>query len=452
MDYEYDLLVIGAGSGGVRAARLAAASGAKVAVVEEKYLGGTCVNVGCVPKKLFYYGAHFSEDFHDARGFGWRIDGASHDWPTLRDNKNREIERLNGIYLRLLENNGVTVIDGRAKLASANSVVVNGKEISAQRILIAAGGQPHVPEFVGSELVVTSDDIFYLDTLPARAAVVGGGYIAVEFAGILQGLGVDVELIYRGNQLLRHFDQSLGERLKAACQSKGIELRLETTIDSIASGSDGALILHCGNGESREVDLVLYATGRTPLTADLGLESLGVELRKNGTIVVDEYFQTAVPSVFAIGDIIGTPELTPVALAQGNAFVKTWFHSQPETVDYNNLPTAVFSQPNIATVGLTEQQARESDSAIDVYESEFRHLKHTLSGNQEKTFMKMIVDRPSGRVLGVHMLGADAGEIIQGIAVALNAGATKDVFDRTIGIHPTAAEEFVTMREPVTQA
>ena len=444
--FDYDLFVIGAGSGGVRASRIAAATGASVAVAEEKYLGGTCVNVGCVPKKLFYYGSHFHDDFSDANGFGWDVTGAEFNWPTLRDNKNTEIARLNTIYQSMLDNAGVTVINGRATIVNKHTVMINGQSITAERILITAGGRPYVPTFVGAEYVITSDDVFYLEQLPQKALVVGGGYIAVEFAGILNGLGVQTELAYRGKQLLKQFDHDLGVTLANEMVKKGVVLSLETDIESITKLANGELLVRFKSGNEQSYGEVLYATGRKAYTADLGLANTAVKTRDNGTIIVDDYFQSAEPSIYALGDIIGTPELTPVALAQGMAFVDTYYKSAPRKVDYDNIATAVFCQPNIATVGLSESEAKQRYAKVDIYQSEFRHLKHTLSGNTERTFMKMVVDAASDKVLGVHMLGAEAGEIIQGLAVAINAGATKAHFDSTIGIHPTAAEEFVTMR------
>ncbi|MBQ77567.1 MAG: glutathione-disulfide reductase [Cellvibrionales bacterium] len=444
--YDFDLLVIGAGSGGVRASRMAAATGARVAVAEERYLGGTCVNVGCVPKKLFYYGAHFHEDFSDAKGYGWDVSVNHFDWPTLRDNKNTEIARLNGIYQSMLENANVTIFPSRAEIIGPHQALIEGKTITAEKILIAAGGRPYVPNFAGAEWVLNSDDIFYLDQLPARALVVGGGYIAVEFAGIFQGFGVNTELAYRGAQLLRTFDEDLGGRLATEQINKGITVSLETDVESITKNDRQELTVTYKNGRIEDYDLVLYATGRKAYTANLGLESTQVELRSNGSIIVDDYFQTAEPSIFALGDIIGTPELTPVALAQGMAFVDGQFKQQPRAIDYSCIPTAVFCQPNIATVGLTEAEAIKQFNEISIYRSEFKTLKHSLSQNNERTFMKLIVDVASDKVIGIHMMGSEAGEIIQGLAVALKAGATKAVFDATIGVHPTIAEEFVTMR------
>lgn len=446
--YDFDLFVIGAGSGGVRAARMAAATGANVAVAEAQFLGGTCVNVGCVPKKLFYYGAHFSSELKDAKGFGWDVSPPQFSWQTLRDNKNTEITRLNGIYESLLLDTGVKIINGFARLLNANTIEIEGQRVTAEKILIATGCKPFVPDFNGSEHAITSDDIFYLDSLPQKALVVGGGYIALEFAGILSGLGVEVRLSYRGTQLLKNFDHSLGGRLATEMKGHGINVQLESHIQSIEKNTAGERLVTFSDGSTGEYGQVLYATGRLAATADLGLENTCVEIRPNGQLVVDEFFQSREPSVFALGDIIGTPELTPVALAQGMAFVDTWFKSLKRTVDYQNIATAVFSSPNIATVGLTEAQAKQQFGNIEVYESEFRHLKHTLSGNTERTYMKMVVDIATDKVVGVHMMGQDAGEILQGIAVALKAGATKAVFDSTIGIHPTAAEELVTMRTP----
>ncbi|MEE3239596.1 MAG: glutathione-disulfide reductase [Pseudomonadota bacterium] len=444
--YDYDLFVIGAGSGGVRASRMAAATGARVAVAEERYLGGTCVNVGCVPKKLFYYGSHFHENFSDAKGYGWDVSVNNFDWPTLRDNKNTEITRLNGIYQSMLENAGVTIFPHRAEIVGPHTVFLEGKTITAEKILIAAGGRPYIPEFPGSELALSSDDIFYLEQLPSRVLIVGGGYIAVEFAGIFQGLGVNTELAYRGSQLLKAFDEDLGSRLASEQTDKGITVSLEMDVETIVKNDLRGLTVTYKNGRIEDYDLVLFATGRKAYTANLGLESTCVELRGNGSIIVDDYFKTAEPSIFALGDIIGTPELTPVALAQAMAFVDGQFKQQPRTIDYSYIPTAVFCQPNIATVGLTEAEAVKQYNEISIYRSEFKTLKHSLTQNNERTFMKLIVDVASDKVIGIHMMGSEAGEIIQGLAVAVKAGATKAVFDATIGVHPTIAEEFVTMR------
>ena len=446
--YDFDLFVIGAGSGGVRASRMASAAGARVAVAEARFLGGTCVNIGCVPKKLFYYGAHFSHDFADAKGYGWNVSEApDFDWPTLRDNKTAEVQRLNGIYKNLLENAGVELINGRATLSGANTVEVDGKQYSAEKILIATGCGPDIPDVPGGELAISSDDVFYLPELPESVAVVGGSYIALEFAGIFNGLGVDTHVIYRGPHVLKKFDLALGDHLLAQMRSQGIHVHLETNVKAIQESGVSLRKLELDTGKTLEVAQVMYATGRPPLTRDMGLDVVGVDMRPNGEIIVDEYFKTNIDSIFALGDIIGTPALTPVALAQGMAFADTHFKNKPTTVDYANIATAVFSQPNIGTVGLSEEKAKERYPEVAIYESQFRHLKHTLSGSEERTFMKLVVDETSDKVLGIHMVGAEAGEIVQGLAAAMKAGITKKQLDSTIGIHPTAAEEFVTMRE-----
>jgi glutathione reductase (NADPH) len=448
--FDYDLFVIGAGSGGVRAARLAAGFGARVAVAEERYLGGTCVNVGCVPKKLFYYASHYHEDFNAARGFGWDSQQPAFDWNQLRDNKTAEIERLNGVYRNLLEGAGVTIFPSRATVEDEHTVSVAGDSLRCRYILLATGGWPFVPEFPGAQHAITSNELFYLDTLPEKAVVVGGGYIAVEFAGILKGLGVETELVYRGPLFLRHFDNDVRETVAEEMRKKGIKLRFDTIVDAIARQEDGSLRVQLHDGNTLQTGLVLYATGRKPHIQDLGLEAVDVRLTKSGKIAVNSFYQTDEPSIYAVGDIIEGPELTPVALAEGTVVANHLFNQRSVALDYSNIATAVFCQPNIGTVGLTETEARKQYSDIAIYKSSFRHLKHTLSGSDEKTFMKLIVNRANDHVVGVHMVGAEAGEIIQGMAVALKCGATKAQFDATIGIHPTAAEEFVTMREPVS--
>lgn len=447
-EFDYDLFVIGAGSGGVRAGRMAAGRGVRVAIAEDLYLGGTCVNVGCVPKKLYVYASHYAEGFHDARGFGLDAGDVKFDWPTLRDNKKTEIARLNGIYGNMLRNSGCDLIDGRAVVTGPNSVEVAGKTYTAERILVATGGWPFVPEFPGSEHVISSNEVFDLETFPKKVIVVGGGYIAVEFAGIFAGLGTQTELLYRGDMILRGFDEEIRQFTAKEIAKKGINLSLNTNIVRIDKQADGSLLAEFTDGRKVEADQILYATGRTPKTEGLGLEEAGVTLAENGAIKVNENFQSSVPSIYAIGDVIDRVQLTPVALAEGMALVRHLYAEGSAKVDYELIPTAVFCQPNIGTVGITEEQARERYDNIEVYCSEFRAMKHTLSGSDERTLMKLIVDKASDRVVGVHMVGDDAGEIIQGIAVALKAGATKAVFDSTIGIHPTAAEEFVTMREP----
>ncbi len=449
--YDYDLFVIGAGSGGVRAARMAASMGVRVAITEDKYLGGTCVNVGCVPKKLFVYASQFQEAFNDASGFGWNVGDTAFDWPTLRDRKNEEILRLNGIYRNLLVNSGCHLIEGRGSLIDDHTVEVDGQQYTAERILVATGGWPFIPDIPGKEHIISSNEVFYLEDFPKRAVVVGGGYIAVEFAGIFAGLGVDTHLIYRGDLFLRGFDRDLREFVAQEVEKKGVNLHFNNNIDAIEKQVDGSLLLTLSDGSQQVTDCVLYATGRVPNVVGLGLEKLGIAQQKNGAIIVNDTFQTNVPSIYAIGDVIDRVQLTPVALAEGMALVRHLYQQGSAQVDYDLIPTAVFCQPNIGTVGLSEEQAREQGIDIDIYRSEFRAMNHTMSGNTERTLMKMIVDKITDKVLGVHMVGPDAGEIIQGMGVALKAGATKAVFDATIGIHPTAAEEFVTMREPVKQ-
>ena len=447
--YDYDLFIIGGGSGGVRAGRMSASFGARVAMAEERYMGGTCVNVGCVPKKLFAYAAHVHEEVRDAAGFGWKIADGSFDWPTLVANKNTEIERLNGIYQRLMDNAGVTVLHERAVLKDAHTVTVGGRDISAERILVATGGWPYVPQFPGSELAITSNEAFFLERLPKRAVVVGGGYIAVEFAGIFNGLGCDTTQLYRGGLFLRGFDDDARHFLADEMRKKGVTLRFDTDITRITRDADG-LRLHLKDGSTLECDLVMYATGRQPNSANLGLEACGVALDDAGAVKVDGNYRSSVPSIYAIGDVTDRVNLTPVALAEGMALAWHLYRDHERPVDYEYIPSAVFSHPNLATVGYTESQAREKFAAVTIFKSTFTPLKHTLSGSIEKTLMKLVVDTASDRVVGAHMIGPDAGESIQGLAVAIKAGATKAVFDRTIGIHPTSAEEWVTMREPVT--
>lgn len=447
---DYDLIVIGAGSGGVRLARMSAQRGARVAVVESRYLGGTCVNVGCVPKKLFVYGAHVHEDLEDAAGYGWQVplDKASFDWSTLVANKNTEIERLNGIYGRLLENAGVTLIEGTATLRDANTVQVGDASYTARHITVATGSWPVVPDVPGKEHILTSNEMFYLPQLPKHAVVWGGGYIAVEFAGILAGLGVETTLLYRGELFLRGFDDDIRRFTEQEMRKKGIHLRFGTTIEAVEP-NDTHYHVRLSTGETLETGLVMAATGRRALVDGLGLTDLGVELSASGHVVVDDTFKTAVPSITALGDVIGTPQLTPVALAQAMVLSRRLFGDGQGEMDYSAIPTAVFCQPNIGTVGLTELEAREKGHELRIYRSEFRPMKHTLSGRDERCLMKLVVDADSDKVLGAHMVGPDAGEIIQGLAVAIKAGATKAQFDATLGIHPTSAEEFVTMREPV---
>jgi len=444
---DYDLFVIGAGSGGVRAARMAASFGARVAIAEDRYMGGTCVNVGCVPKKLYVYASEFGKAFEDARGFGWDSSKPAFDWATLRDNKKTEISRLNAIYRKMLKGANADVIDGRARIVNATTVAVGDREYSAGKILIATGGWPHIPQFPGSELAITSNDVFDLDSFPERLVIVGGGYIAVEFAGIFNGLGAHVTQLYRGPLFLRGFDADIRAHAAREIAKTGVDLRFEVNVESISRGADG-LELELTDGSRLTADAVLYATGRKPHLDGLGLEQTGIKLTEFGTIAVDEHFETDEPGIFALGDVIGGMELTPVALAEGMAFARRQFGEAGQQVDYDFIPTAVFCQPNIGTVGFTEEQARAKFGHIRLFKATFRPMKHTISGRDEQTFMKLVVDKATDRVVGLHMMGPDAGEIVQGMAIALRAGATKALFDSTIGIHPTAAEEFVTMREP----
>lgn len=449
MAYDFDLFVIGAGSGGVRAARFAAGYGARVAVAESRYLGGTCVNVGCVPKKLLVYGAHYAEDIGQAQGYGWTIDGATFDWKTLIANKDREIQRLNGIYKNLLVDSGVTLLEAHARLVDAHTVEVEGQQYTAEHILIATGGWPFVPDVPGREHAITSNEAFYLKALPRRVLVVGGGYIAVEFASIFHGCGADTKLLYRGELFLRGFDGALRDHLKDELIKKDIDLQFNADIARIDKQTDGTLLATLQDGRVLEADCILYATGRRPMLDGLGLEHLDVALDERGFIAVDDQFRTSTPSILAIGDVIGRIQLTPVALAEGMAVARQLFKPEEyRPVDYNTIATAVFSLPNMATVGLTEEEARAQGHKVVLFESRFRPMKLTMTGSLERSLMKLVVDAETDKVLGCHMAGPDAGEIMQGMAVALKAGATKRIFDDTVGIHPTAAEEFVTMRTP----
>lgn len=450
MAFDFDLYVIGAGSGGVRASRFAAGFGARVAVAESRYLGGTCVNVGCVPKKLLVYGAHYQDELEQASGFGWTVGAPTFNWSTLIANKNREIERLNGIYRNLLVNSGVTLHEGHAKILDAHTVEINGQRHTAEHILIATGGWPQVPDIPGKEHAITSNEAFFLPELPRRVVVVGGGYIAVEFASIFNGLGAKTTQLYRSELFLRGFDGSVREHLRDELIKKGLDLRFNADVARIEKREDGTLSVTLKNGDVIETDCVFYATGRRPMLDNLGLENTGVTLNKEGFIEVDDEYRSNEPSILAIGDVINRMPLTPVALAEGMAVARRLFKpDEYRKVDYDTIPTAVFSLPNIGTVGLTTEAAIKAGYRVKRYESRFRPMKLTLTDAQEKTLMKLVVDADTDRVLGCHMVGPDAGEIVQGLAVALKAGATKQIFDDTIGIHPTAAEEFVTMRTAV---
>ncbi|MDO7596890.1 MAG: glutathione-disulfide reductase [Pseudomonadota bacterium] len=450
MKYDYDLFVIGAGSGGVRASRMASSFGAKVAVCEDLYMGGTCVNVGCVPKKLYVYASEYSRHFNESKGFGWSTGEIAFDWATLRDNKIEEITRLNGIYDGILSNAKVEVLKGRGRIVDAHTVEIDGKKYTTERILLAVGGWPFIPDFNGREHVVNSNEIFDLETFPQRLVVVGGGYIAVEFSGIFNGLGSEVTQLYRGEMFLRGFDDEVRHFAAQEIAKKGVNLRFNTEVTSIEKQADKSLKVNLSDGSSIIADAVLYATGRKPQLDDLGMENVNIRLSDNGYIKVNDHFQTSEPSIYALGDVTGGMELTPVALEEGMTLARALYNNQSWKIDYSNIATTVFCQPNIGTVGMTEEQARADYSNVVKYRSSFRAMKHTISGSDERTLMKLLVDADTDKILGVHMVGPDAGEIMQGIAIAIKAGATKADFDATIGIHPTAAEEFVTMREPAT--
>jgi glutathione reductase (NADPH) len=452
-DYDYDLFTIGAGSGGVRASRMSAGFGARVGICEEAQVGGTCVIRGCVPKKLLVYGAHVAHDIEDAAGYGWDIPASSFSWPQLITAKNKEIDRLNGIYKRILREAGVDLLEGRGVLLDEHTVRVGEKTVTAEKILIAVGGWPYLPDIPGIEHAITSNEALDLMELPRRIAIVGGGYIAVEFAGIFNALGVEVVEIMRGDTVLRGFDEDLRLTLAEEMTKAGIELRTECVVRSIEKTQSG-YSLRFAHGDELETDLVMYATGRKPNTAGLGLDALGVKTDKNGAIKVDAQYRSSVKNIHALGDVTDRVNLTPVATAEGTVLARRLFgpkgRSRPK-VDYADIPSAVFSQPPLATAGLTEAEARAKFDKVDIYVSRFKAMKHTLSGRDERSFMKLVVDGETDRVLGCHMVGADAPEIVQGLAIALKANATKAQFDATIGIHPTAAEEFVTMREKLPE-
>ena len=461
-NYDFDLFVIGGGSGGVRAARMAAQRGARVGLAEQRGtegLGGTCVNVGCIPKKLYSYAAHFAEGFEESHGFGWVGAAPRFDWPLLKANRRREISRLNGVYQNLLTGAGVTVMNAHARLTGPNSLLVGNQERRARCILIATGGQPFVPDVPGAQHASVSDAMFDLDPFPQRLLVVGGGYIACEFASIFRGLGASVTQFYRGEQILRGFDADVRQFIATEMRKKGVDLRLGADVASIARTGRGLEVAVQAPGPKSApvlVDAVLYATGRVPHVQGLGLEAVGVAQRDDGAIIVDAHYQTSVPTVYALGDVTHRVQLTPVALGEAMVVVDRLFPpppgKSPRSMSYDYIPTVVFTHPNIGTVGFSETDAQARFGRVTVFRSEFKALKHTLSGSSERTLMKLVVDEATDRVVGLHMVGPDAGEIVQGFAVAMKAGATKAVFDSTIGIHPTAAEEFVTMREPARAA
>lgn len=447
MTFDYDLFVIGAGSGGVRASRIAAGFGARVAVAEEYRVGGTCVIRGCVPKKLLVYASHFSEDFEAAKGFGWTVGETSFDWETLIARKDAEIDRLNGLYIKTLEGAGVEIIDGRATVVGPNEVRVGDRTITAKTILVAVGGWPSMPDVPGIEHAITSNEALHLEKQPKKIVIVGGGYIAVEFAGIFKGMGSDVIQLYRSEQILRGFDDDLRNRLADEMRKKGIDVRTGTNVTAIEK-TEAGISLTLTDGSTLEADAVMYATGRVPNTKGLGLEDVGVELARNGAVKVDAYGKTSVDSIYAVGDVTDRVQLTPVAIKEGHAFALTVFGDTPTSPTHDAVPSAVFSQPPIGTVGLTEAEARTQYGDIDVYESDFRPMKHTLGGSDERAYTKLIVDKASDKVVGAHMIGVDGAEIIQGIGIAVRAGLTKAQFDATVAVHPSSAEEFVLMRTP----
>lgn len=447
-NYDYDLFVIGVGSGGTRAARMIAGTGARVAAAEQQFLGGTCVNVGCVPKKLMVFASHFAEDFEDAAGFGWDVKPDRFNWDRLIENKNTEISRLNDVYRRLLDNAGVKLYEAPAKILDRHTIQVGNEQVTTDRIIVATGGWPSMPDLPGVEHAISSNEVFFLKDLPKRFVVVGGGYIAVEFAGIMNGLGSKVTQIYRSEKILRGFDEDVRDVLSKEIVRKGVDLRTNVNITAIEKQGE-TLIATLTDGTTIEADCIMYATGRHPRTQDIGLEEIGVELDAKGAIKVDDYSRTNLDNVWAIGDVTDRIALTPVAIQEAMAVYRTEYLNDPTPCDHANVPSAVFSQPPVGSVGLTEDQAQKEYGTLDIYRSTFTPMKLSLTEREEKTLMKIIVDQASQKVVGVHMVGPDAGEIIQGIAIAVKMGATKRDFDRTVGIHPTAAEEFVTMREKV---
>jgi len=448
MAFDFDLFIIGAGSAGVRAARIAGGHGARVAVAEESRVGGTCVIRGCVPKKLLVYASHFHEDFEDAAGYGWSVPKPSFDWATLIANKDKEIDRLNAAYKSTLARAKAELIESRATLVDRNTIAVAGRQVSAEVILIATGSWPELPKIPGIEHAITSNECFHLDKLPERVVVVGGGYIALEFAGIFNGLGSDTTVLYRGEQVLRGFDMDVRNFLADELGKKGIKIRCKTDVARIDK-QGGALRLTLKDGATLECDQVLYATGRRPLTRNMGLDKVGVQLDEIGAVKVDARSQTSVPNIYAVGDCTNRINLTPVAIREGHAFADSVFGKTPWQVDHADCPSAVFTQPPVGSVGLSEEAARAKFGAIDIYRESFRPMKHTMTGRTERALMKLIVDRKSQVVVGAHMVGSDAPEIIQTLAIAVKLKATKQQIDQTIAVHPTAAEEFVTMRTPV---
>ena len=443
--YEYDLFIIGGGSGGIRAARISSNLGARVALAEESDLGGTCVNVGCVPKKLLFYASHFAEDFNNSNYYGWSFDNKKFNWNKLIKNKNIEIERLNNIYKKMLLDASVDIFSGHASLVDSNTIKIGDKLITSKNILISTGGYPFIPKITGNDQVFTSNEAFFLKSLPKKIIIVGGGYIAVEFASIFNELNVETHLIYRGSLFLRGFDKDLREQLKNEMIKKGINLKFNTEIEKISKKNNN-LTIKLTSGESLNASHVMYATGRMPNSTNMNLDQVGVKLDKNNAIKVNKFYQTNLSSIYAIGDVCNRHNLTPVALAEGSILANNLFNKKNDTLNYNNIATCIFSQPNVATVGLSEEEAKKKYNDIKVFKSSFTPMKLTLTRNDEKNFIKLIIDKETDLVIGAHLVSDNAGEIIQGIAIAIKSGATKKIFDETIGIHPTIAEEFVSMR------
>ena len=446
-DFDYDLFVIGAGSGGVRAARIAANHGAKVAVAEEHRVGGTCVIRGCVPKKMLVYGAHFAEDLHDAARFGWSVQAASFDWKTLRDNVLADVDRLNGLYTQNLTNNAVTIIHERAVIEAPHEIrLASGQMIRARIILVATGATPVIPDVEGKELGITSNEAFHLDKLPQRVLISGAGYIANEFAGIFNAFGCDVTLMNRSDVILRSYDEALRDRLMQISRTKGIKYRFNAQFERICRNADGSLHVEMSGHDAMDVDCVMFAIGRRPNIDGLGLDAVGVQCSKSGAILVDERNRTNIDSIYAIGDVTDRVQLTPVAIREGQAFADTVFGNDPHTVDYDAIPSAVFSDPPIAAVGLTEAEARATLPSVKIYQSDFRAMKNVLAGREERSLYKMVCDGETGKVVGLHLIGPDAPEVLQAAAIAVKAGLTKRDFDNTVALHPSMAEELVLMR------
>ena len=443
--HDFDLLVIGAGSGGVRASRIAAGHGARVAVAEEYRVGGTCVIRGCVPKKLLVYGSHFAEDLEDARRFGWQIEGKTFDWAVLRDNVAAEVDRLNGLYQNTLDNNQVTTLLGHARIIDAHTVEVDGQRHTAGTILIASGARPFTPDIPGAEHGITSNDVFHLPTLPRRMVIAGAGYIATEFAGVFHELGVDVTLINRSETILRGWEPALSDRLLQISMAKGLNFKLNFRLERVEKTEAGR-VLHFADGKTMETDVVLWALGRVPNVEGLGLEDVGVALNEKGAIALDADNRTNVPSIFAVGDVTDRVQLTPVAIREGHSFADRQFGEKNWHVDYNAIPSAVFSNPPLGSVGMTEAQARNAYGQVKIYTSDFRPMKNVLAGRNERALYKLVVDAATDRVVGAHMIGPDAPEILQAVAIAVKAGLTKAQFDDTMALHPTMSEELVLMR------